>query len=322
MFEKRDAILGTRKSRFEIGDWRFGEVLSRLVSRFSSLGLAALFLAAIPAFALVPIPPLTSPVTDLTNTLTTSQAASLDQTLRAFEQKKGSQVAVLIVPTTEPETIEQYSIRVAEAWKVGRKSIDDGVIFVIAKNDRAMRIEVGYGLEGALTDVAAKRIIRDVVTPHFRSGDFYLGIVAGMDRIMGIVSGEPLPEPTIVERARKPSSDIGSSLPVLLFIVIGVSGMLRAIFGRLGGASLASVGVGLIVWLIVGTVVIALIAAVIAFVIALLGGGGGGMSRRRGGWYRGHGGFGGGWGGGSSGGFGGWSGGGGGFGGGGASGRW
>jgi uncharacterized protein len=314
--ETRDAGRETRDSRFEIRDWRFGGILSRL-------GLPSLLLSIGPAFALTPVPPLTSPVTDLTNTLTPSQVASLDQTLRAFEEKKGSQVAVLIVPTVEPETIEQYSIRVAEAWKIGRKGVDDGVLFIIAKNDRAMRIEVGYGLEGALPDVAAKRIIRDVVTPHFRSGDFYLGIVAGADRIMAIISGEPLPEPTIAQRARKPTSDIGSIMPVLMFGVIAFSFVLRAIFGRIGGASLASVVVGFIVWMIVGTMVVAVIAAIIAFVITLIGGGGSGMSRRGRRYYGSGGGWGGGWSGGGGGGFGGgWSGGGGGFGGGGASGRW
>ncbi len=265
-----------------------------------------------------PVPALTSPVTDLTGTLTRDQIASLDQTLRAFEARKGSQVAVLIVPTVEPETIEQYSIRVAQAWKLGRKGVDDGAIFVIAKNDRNMRIEVGYGVEGALPDAIAKRIIREDVTPHFKSGEFYLGIVAGTDRIMRTIDGEPLPEPSLTQRARKPGSDIGSALPVLLMVSLVVGGILRSIFGRFGGASLASVAAGFIVWLLLGTVAIAVIAALISFFITLLSGGGGGLTGgRRGGF--GGGGFGGGGGGFGGGGF---SGGGGGFGGGGASGRW
>jgi uncharacterized protein len=231
-------------------------------------------------------------------------------------------VAVLLVPTVQPETIEQYSIRVAEAWKIGRKKVDDGVIFVIAKNDRDMRIEVGYGLEGALPDAIAKRIIRDDVTPHFRAGEFYLGIVAGTDRIMRTIDGEPLPAPTLAQRAQKPSSDIGSALPVLLIGALVVGGILRSIFGRFGGASLTSVAAGFIVWLLVGTVVAAIIAGIIAFFITLMGGGGSGWSNRRGGGWGG--GFGGGgWsGGGGFGGGGGWGGGGGGFGGGGASGKW
>jgi uncharacterized protein len=320
--ERRDSVFDVRTAFQRSSFWR--SRFARHASRITRHVLATLVIA-LPwhtAFALTPVPPLTSPVTDLTNTLTPSQVSSLEQTLLAFEQKKGSQIAVLMVPTTEPEAIEQYSIRVVDAWKLGRAKVDDGVLFLIAKNDRAMRIEVGKGLEGALPDVIAKRIIRDVVTPHFRTGDFYLGVVAGTDRIMSVVSGEPLPEPTIAERARKPTSDIGSILPVLLFAMIAITGVLRAIFGRFGGASLASVVVGFIVWMIVGTIVVAVIAAIIAFVIALVGGGGSGMSRR-GGRYYGGGGFGGGWSGGSGGGFGGgWSGGGGGFGGGGASGRW
>jgi uncharacterized protein len=282
-------------------------------------GLAcALLLIGVGAFADVPIPRLASPVTDLTRTLTPSQIASLDQSLRAFEARKGSQVAVLILATTEPESIEQYSIRVADAWKLGRKGVDDGAIFIIAKDDRNMRIEVGRGLEGALPDVIAKRIIRDEVTPHFRTGEFYLGILAGTDRIMRTIDGEPLPQPNVMQRARKPGSDIGSALPILLIISIVAGGILRSIFGRMGGASLASLGAGFIVWLLLGTVALALIGAVIAFFVTLMGGGGGGWSGgRRSGWGGGYGG--GSWGGGGGGG---WSGGGGSFGGGGASGRW
>jgi uncharacterized protein len=273
-----------------------------------------LMLVSVCAFADVPVPRLTSPVTDLTGTLSSGQIASLDQSLRAFEARKGSQVAVLIVATTEPESIEQYSIRVADAWKLGRKGVDDGAIFLIAKNDRNMRIEVGRGLEGALPDVIAKRIIRDDVTPHFRTGEFYLGILAGTDRIMRTIDGEPLPKPSVMQRARKPGSDIGSALPILLIISMVAGGILRSIFGRMGGASLASVAAGFIVWLLLGTLSVAIIAAIIAFIVTLTTGGGSGWSGGgRSGWG---GGFGGGGGGG------GWSGGGGGFGGGGASGRW
>jgi uncharacterized protein len=263
------------------------------------------------AAADVAVPPLSSPVTDLTQTLSREQAASLEQTLRAFEQRKGSQLAVLLVPTTQPESIEQYSIRVAEAWKIGRKDIDDGVIFLIAKDDRAMRIEVGYGLEGALPDAVASRIIRDVVTPEFRKGDFYAGIAAGVDRIVRTIDGEPLPEPA--RRETNTDSKVGNILPVLLVIVFVVGGILRSVFGRLGGASLVSAIVGFVVWMLMSTVVVAVIAAIAAFFFTLFGGGGGGWSSGRGRHSS--------WGGGGFGG-GGWSGGGGGFGGGGASGRW
>jgi uncharacterized membrane protein YgcG len=144
--------------------------------------LALLLCWAFAAHADVAVPPLSGRVVDQTGTLSSADVASLTQTLKNLEARKGSQVAVLIVPTTAPETIEQFSIRVAEAWKIGRKKIDDGALLVIAKNDRKLRIEVGYGLEGALNDVTAQRIIDEVITPRFRNGDFAGGISAGVGR--------------------------------------------------------------------------------------------------------------------------------------------
>ncbi len=158
--------------------------------------LVALLLCwAFAAFAQVAVPPLTGRVVDQTGTLSSDEIASLSQKLKDFEARKGSQIAVLIVPTTQPEEIEQYSIRVAEAWKIGRKKIDDGAILLVAKNDRKLRIEVGYGLEGALTDVTSRRIIDEIITPKFRSGDFAGGISDGVDRIISVIDGEPLPAP-------------------------------------------------------------------------------------------------------------------------------
>src|SRR3979411_3004321 len=138
--------------------------------------LALLLCWAFAAFADVAVPPLTGRVVDQTGPLASGDIAALQQTLQNFEARKGSQVAVLIVPTTAPETIEQYSIRVAEAWKIGRRKVDDGALVVVAKDDRKLRIEVGYGLEGALNDATAKRIIDEVITPRFRSGDFSGGL--------------------------------------------------------------------------------------------------------------------------------------------------
>src|SRR4030088_1219162 len=165
--------------------------------------LALLLCWASIAFADVAVPPLSGRVVDQTGTLSSGDIASLTQTLKALEARKGSQVAVLIVPTTAPETIEQYSIRVAAAWKIGRKKIDDAALVVVAKDDRKLRIEVGYGLEGSLNDVTAKRIIDEVITPKFRSGDFAGGISAGVDRIIRVIDGEKLPAPA---PAQKPSS--------------------------------------------------------------------------------------------------------------------
>jgi uncharacterized protein len=278
------------------------------------------------ALAEVAVPPLRAPVTDLTGTLTPDQIASLDQQLRAFEAKKGSQIAVLIVPTTQPETIEQYGIRVADAWKLGRAGVDDGAVLLIAKDDRAVRIEVGRGLEGPLPDVLADRIIEQVIVPRFRSGDFFGGIREALERMIALAQGEALPEPARSERAPRGDDGLGNALPLLLLLVFVGSGILRGMLGRFGGASVTAGIAAVIVWVLTSTLVIAIGAAVIAFVIALLGGGGGGgwaSPGRRGrggyigGWPGGFGG-GGGWGGGG----GGWSGGGGTFGGGGASGRW
>src|SRR6201985_587609 len=151
--------------------------------------------AQVAAFAQVAGPPLSGRVVDQTGTLSSGDIDALTQKLKDFEARKGSQVAVLIVPTTQPEEIEQYSIRVAEAWKIGRKKIDDGAILLVAKNDRKLRIEVGYGLEGALTDGTSKRIIAEIITPKFRSGDFAGGISDGVDRIISVIDGEPLPAP-------------------------------------------------------------------------------------------------------------------------------
>jgi uncharacterized protein len=292
---------------------------------FCAFALMLCFIA--PAFAQVPVPELRSPVTDLTNTLTSEQAAALDQKLRAFEQRKGSQLAVLLVPTTQPEAIEQFSIRVVEAWKIGRRGVDDGVLLLVAKDDRTVRIEVAYGLEGALPDVIANRIVEQVIVPRFRNGRFYEGINEAVDRIIAVLDGEQLPEPA--QRARPRSSEgLGSVLPLLLMVVFVGSGILRRMLGGFGGATATAGIAGVLVWLLTSVMVISIGAAVIAFLFTILGGGGGGprggwTGRRRSGWGGGFGGWGGG-GGGLGGGFGGggWSGGGGSFGGGGASGRW
>jgi uncharacterized protein len=285
---------------------------------FCVLGL----LFALPALAQVPVPLLRAPVTDLTNTLTPDQIATLDQRLRQFEATKGSQIAVLFVPTTQPETIEQYSIRVAEGWRLGREDADDGVLLLVAKEDRTVRIEVGHGLEGALPDVLANRITDQVIVPRFREGDFYGGVVSAIDRIIALVEGEPLPEPLRRPEDQAPQG-IGSALPIVLMLVFVASGILRRMFGAFGGAFVTGGVAGVLVWILTSALGIAIGAAVIAFLFTVMSGGGGGRgwtSSRRG-HHWGGGGFGGGWGGGGFGG-GGWSGGGGSFGGGGASGRW
>src|SRR5882757_3444340 len=188
---------------------------------------------AVAASADVAVPPLSGRVVDQTGTLSSGDIASLTQTLRSLEARKGSQIAVLIVPTTQPESIEQFSIRVAEAWKIGRKKIDDGALLVIAKNDRHLRIEVGYGLEGALTDVTSKRIIDEDITPKFKSGDFAGGISAGVDRIIRVVDGEPLPSPEPPHwQAPARLSDIDPLNPFVIFGVVITGAILRTMLGR------------------------------------------------------------------------------------------
>lgn len=141
----------------------------------------------------IEIPTLTGRVVDQTATLSNDQAATLERKLGDFEKRKGSQVAVLIVPTTLPESIEQYSLRVANQWKLGRKNIDDGVLLTIAMNDRKLRIEVGYGLVAVLDDFSAKRIIDEVIVPRFKLGNFAEGVSEGVDRILEAIDAAPVP---------------------------------------------------------------------------------------------------------------------------------
>jgi uncharacterized protein len=283
-----------------------------------------------PAFAEVPVPPLTGRVVDTTGTLSPADIASLTRTLEDLEKRKGSQVAVLIVPTTGEETIEQFSIRVADAWKIGRKKIDDGALLVIAKNDRHLRIEVGYGLEGVLTDATTRRIIDEIITPKFKAGDFAGGVTAGLHRMIRLIDGEQLPAPE-PERWQEPNlfSHIDPFNPFVIVGIFVLGAFLRTMLGRLLGAAATGGIVGFFAWMAVGSVAAAVLLAIIAVVVTLLAGSwgwGGPGGYRRGGWPGGGygGGYGGSWPGNGRGSRddGGFSGRGGGFGGGGASGSW
>jgi uncharacterized protein len=227
--------------------------------------LALLLGWALPVLALVAVPQLTGRVVDLTATLSGGDIAQLTQTLADLEKRKGSQIAVLIVPTTDGEAIEQFSLRVAEAWKIGRKKVDDGALLVIAKNDRHLRIEVGYGLEGALTDVTTKRIIDEVITPKFKSGDFAGGISAGVNRMIGLINGERLPAPEPSHWDNRQSLDDVS--PFWFFFAFVVSGILRSVLGRLLGSLSAGAFVTVLAWFLVGDLGVALAAGALAFII-------------------------------------------------------
>lgn len=263
------------------------------------------------------VPILTGHVVDETGTLSREQRSSLEQTLTAFEARKGSQLVVLLISSSAPEPIETYAIRVAERWKLGRKKVDDGAILIVAKNDRTVRIEVGYGLEGVLNDAMSKRIIEDGIIPRFRQDDFFGGIATGIDQMIRVIDREPLPSPT--NKSSTESEGLTQYAPVLFILALVVGGVLRAMLGRVPGALITGGVVAFIAWLFVGGLLIAMLAGVLALFITLLGGGLGrsGLNSYSSGTGRGA--FGGGGFGGGSGGF---SGGGGGFGGGGASGRW
>jgi uncharacterized protein len=259
---------------------------------------------------LVAVPALKARVTDLTQTLTPDQQNQLEAKLAAFEQQKGSQIAVLIIPTTQPEDIAQYSIRVTDAWKLGRKNVDDGLLILVAKDDHKMRIEVGRGLEGPIPDLTAKRVISEVMAPSFKQGDFYGGLNNATDKLIGLVNGEPLPVP---KPHASSGENFGNLLPMLFFGGIVLGGLLRAMFGNFFGGALTGGAIGLFAWFLGGGLLTAIIFGIIAFFITLIGTTGLGQM----------GGLGGGYGGGrSSGGGDIFSGGGGGFSGGGASGDW
>ena len=256
--------------------------------------VAPLFVASVSAD--IAVPPLKTRVTDLTATLTAEQSAALEAKLAAFEQRKGSQIAVLLVPTTEPETIEQYSIRVTDQWKIGRKGVGDGVLLLIAKNDRRMRIEAGRGLEGALPDAIGKRIIDEYMVAPFKNADFNGGINAGVDRIIKLVDGEPLPAPKAVNRGSSAKFSVDDALTWGGLLVVFVGGFLRSIFGTFLGSLIAGSIAGVAAAFLGAGAIGGGVVGLIVFVACLMGlsffGGGGGSSS--GSWGGGGGDFGGG----------------------------
>lgn len=279
--------------------------------------------------ALQAVPALTSPVVDLTGTLSDADKAALEARLQALEQSRGAQVVVLMVPTTAPEDIASFANRVGNAWKIGRRDVGDGVIVLVAKNDRKMRIEVAKALEGAIPDIAAARIIDGAMKPRFQQNDFAGGLDAAISQLSARIAGEALPTPTLADTGANSSSNSGdgfdwSDLAVFLFFGVMVIGPLaRKVFGAPVGGLLMGGGVGLLAYMVTASLPVAGGVGVLAlFYTWIFGGSGANVVRGRGGSSTGGwGGSAGGWGGsGSGGGFS--SGGGGDFGGGGASGDW
>ncbi|MFT4178181.1 MAG: YgcG family protein [Thermomonas sp.] len=270
------------------------------------------------------IPALASPVVDTTGTLDAATRQQLEQQALDLQQRKGAQLQVLMVPSTQPETIEQYAVRAFESFKLGRKGIDDGVLLVVAKDDRKVKIEVGYGLEGAIPDIAAGRVIQEYLVPKFRAGDYAGGVVDATAQLVKLVDGEPLPEPL----AQHPTGpDRGGDWVLALFVAFIVGQAARAFLNPLPAGIRALLGGGAsggVAWLISAALTVGGLGALIGFFLGMASGGGGGGGRfaRHRGWGGYSGGSGGSWGGGGFGGGGGWSGGGGMSGGGGASGSW
>ena len=273
------------------------------------------------------VPALTGHVIDRTDTLTPAQLSALEAKLSAFEQSRGAQVVMLIVPSTQPEDIAAYAQRIGDSWKIGRKSIGDGLLLVVAKNDRAVRIETTKALEGAIPDLAASQIIETALTPRFRQGDFAGGLDVAADQIMARITGEKLPAPTQggANRGRSSGGFDWTTLAVFLFFAVPLGGrVLSSVLGRKLGSAATGGAVGVLAWLFTSSLLIGGVAALAGMVFALFAGLGG-MGGRASGWGGGMGGGfgGGGFGGGGQGGGGGFSSGGGGnFGGGGASGNW
>jgi uncharacterized protein len=298
---------------------RWWDRRGRLTIALASTAVA-LLLAPASATADTAVPPLTGHVVDSAGMLQAGQRSELDQRLWEFEKAHGSQIVVLIVPTTQPESIEEYSIRVFDAWKLGRKQANDGILILVAARDRKLRIDTGYGLEGAIPDAVAKRIVSDSIAPKFRSGDPYAGLVAGVAQIEKLIEGEKLPaakQGKHVPSGEAGQPDFGEMLVIGIIAATIVGSVLSLVFGRfLGGLATGGL-VGFIAWLLTSSMLVMIGAGVIVFLYVLVTAGRGGSSfggRGGGGWSSG-----GGWGGGG----GGWGGGGGGSaGGGGASGSW
>lgn len=289
--------------------------MSAVLQRFSLLLCLFGLGWAGPALAqqLAPIPALDSPVVDTTGTLDAAQKQALEQQALALQQRKGAQLQVLIVPSTQPEDIAQYSTRVFDQWAIGRKGVDDGVLLLVAKDDRRVRIEPGYGLEGAIPDAIANRVIQEYLVPHFRQNDYAGGITAASGVLVKIIDGEELPAPVSSNRDGGGGSGDGDSI-FMFAIMIGVvaATFMRVLLAKLP-RPIRGVVAGLVAgaggWLLL-SVFGGGLAALVAFVLSFGRGSSGGFASG-GGWGGGGGFGGGGFGGGGGGGFGGFGGGGG-----------
>ncbi|MEI8122767.1 MAG: YgcG family protein, partial [bacterium] len=252
------------------------------LARLSSVSLLAVLLFAGGASAVeVVVPRLQGRVTDLTGTLSPAQCQKLEITLQKFESSKGAQVVVLIVPTTGQESVEQFGIRVADQWKIGRHGINDGAILLVAKNDRTLRIEVGRGLEGALPDATASRIINEIIVPAFKNGDFFGGIEAGVERIIAVIRGEPLPTPVVKNAKNQHGIE---SYYIFLFVGIPiVMSALGSLIGRLAAGLIGGCIMGTATYWMTGAWVAGVMFGGFFFIFCLLAASSNGRGRQDGG---------------------------------------
>ena len=249
-----------------------------ILRRSAWLMCACMLLAAGSAQAqpLLPVPALKARVTDLSATVGQLERNALEAKLAAFEQAHGSQIAILIVASTQPEPIEDFAHRVGETWKIGRKGVGDGLLIVVAKNDKRVRIDVARALEGAIPDLAAKRVIRESMSPRFAQGDFAGGLNAGVTQLIGLIEGEKLPPPVLAQSGSRTSdnNDLEGWLMMGFIAVIVGGSILKALFGRAGGSFLGAGGAGIIAWVVAGSMWMALAIAVVALLFLLVMGGG------------------------------------------------
>ncbi len=248
--------------------------------------LAAMAWAGLPALAqgLLPVPTLTARMIDQTGTLDAAQRSGLETKLAAFEQRKGSQIVVLMVPTTQPEDIASYAQRVGDAWKIGRKDVGDGILVIVAKDDRKMRIATAKTLEGAVPDLAAVRILDEEMKPRFRNNDFAGGLNAAVDRLIGLVDGEALPEPSYGSDKASGGGIDWENLAIFLFVGVFVAApIVRAVVGKKLGSVVMGGGIGVVAFFLTISMFIAVVAGFIALLVSLFsafGSSGSGVGRR------------------------------------------
>lgn len=250
------------------------------LAKSTAMVCCALLLGLAMALAQQAVPELSAHVIDNTGTLNTQQVQQLENRLTTFEQSRGSQIVLLLVGTTAPEDIASYANRVANAWKIGRRGVGDGILIIVAKSERKVRIEVAKTLEGAIPDLMAKRIIDETITPRFKQGDFAGGLEAATGQIMLLIGGEALPAPEPIPTSGNAGFDLVDLALFVFFAVPVFGGLIRGVLGTKLGALVTGTGVGALALFFTASLLIASMAGVVALLITLFSN----FSRSSGGW--------------------------------------